>query len=232
MAAARAVRSRPACMTVWSGLTSAATQWLFESQAPSSEAGPTSMTVEAPAVLEHRVRAQLPRGRSAEPRTMHVRRAGQRRGLAVEDAVTQPRDQVQTRCHQAPEGVTGPAAPGHRGADELCQLYLAGIRTARQLVAEADLEPRERTRVQFSLENVAEALAPSNVPLVNPGSAKVVIDTAGLSLVRGGKQLAQDMATAPRVPATVDGSGFTLGDNIAATPGAVVLRTEVLELIQ
>ncbi len=114
----------------------------------------------------------------------------------------------------------------------LVQLYLAGSRTAGQLVTEADLEPRDRKRVQFFLENVAEALAPSNVPLVNPGSAKAVIDTAGLSLVRGGRQLVQDLATARRVPEMVDGSGFALGENIAATPGGVVLRTEVLELIQ
>ncbi len=114
----------------------------------------------------------------------------------------------------------------------LVQIYLAGSWTAGQLVTEADLEPRDRKRVQFFLENVAEALAPSNVPLVNPGSAKAVIDTAGLSLVRGGRQLVQDLATPPRVPEMVDGSGFALGENIAATPGGVVLRTEVLELIQ
>ena len=107
----------------------------------------------------------------------------------------------------------------------LVQLYLAGSRTAEQLVAEADLEPRDRKRVQFFLENLAEALAPSNVPLVNPASAKAVIDTAGLSLVRGGKQLVRDMASAPRIPEMVDGSGFVLGENIAATPGAVVFRT-------
>ena len=86
--------------------------------------------------------------------------------------------------------------------------------------------------MQFFLENLAEALAPSNVPLVNPASAKAVIDTAGLSLVRGGKQLARDMASAPRIPEMVDGSGFVLGENIAATPGGVVFRNELLELIQ
>ena len=86
--------------------------------------------------------------------------------------------------------------------------------------------------MRFFLENVIEAVAPSNVPLVNPGSAKAVIDTAGLSLVRGAKQLARDMASAPRIPEMVDGSGFVLGENIAATPGGVVFRNELLELIQ
>ena len=114
----------------------------------------------------------------------------------------------------------------------LAQLYLAGSLTAEQLLIEADLDPRDRTRVRFFLENVIQATAPSNVPLVNPASAKAVIDTAGLSLVRGGKQLVKELASAPRIPEMVDGSGFVLGDNIAATPGAVVFRTEVLELIQ
>ena len=97
---------------------------------------------------------------------------------------------------------------------------------------DADLEPRDRKRVQFFLENLIEASAPSNVPLVNPASAKAVIDTAGLSLVRGGKQLVKDLASAPRIPEMVDGSGFVVGENIAATPGGVVFRNEVLELIQ
>ncbi len=114
----------------------------------------------------------------------------------------------------------------------LVQLYLAGSRTAEQLLDEADLGPRDHKRVRFLLENVIQATAPSNVPLVNPASAKAAIDTAGLSLVRGGRRLAADLASAPRLPEMVDGSGFVLGENIAATPGAVVFRNEVLELIQ
>lgn len=114
----------------------------------------------------------------------------------------------------------------------LVQLYLAGGRTVDQLVDDADLDPRDRKRVRFLVENVVEAMAPSNVPLVNPASAKAVIDTAGLSLVRGGTQLVKDLASAPRIPDMVDTSGFTLGENIAATPGSVVFRNDVLELIQ
>lgn len=114
----------------------------------------------------------------------------------------------------------------------LVQLYLAGGRTLDTLITEADLDPRDRARVRFFIENVLEAVAPSNVPLVNPASAKAAIDTGGLSLVRGGRQLLQDLAAAPRVPSMVDSSGFRLGENIAATPGAVVFRNELLELIR
>jgi polyhydroxyalkanoate synthase subunit PhaC len=67
----------------------------------------------------------------------------------------------------------------------LVQLYLAGGHIVEQLVTDADLNPRDGKRVRFFLENLFEATAPSNVPLVNPASAKAAIDTAGLSLVRG-----------------------------------------------
>src|SRR6476469_302351 len=114
----------------------------------------------------------------------------------------------------------------------LVQLYLAGGHTAEQLVTDADLNARDGKRVRFFLESVIEAAAPSNVPLVNPASAKAVIDTAGANLVRGGLQLVRDLSSSPRIPEMVDRSAFEVGRNIAVTPGAVVLRTEVFELIQ
>ena len=112
------------------------------------------------------------------------------------------------------------------------QLYLATGRTAEQLIDDAELDWRDENRVRFFVENLVEALAPSNVPLLNPASAKAAIDTGGLSLVRGGAQLVKDLASAPRVPEMVDGTDFEVGRNIAATPGSVVLRTELFELIQ
>jgi polyhydroxyalkanoate synthase len=112
------------------------------------------------------------------------------------------------------------------------QTYLAAGQTAEQLVGDAALGWRDERRVEFLVENLVEALAPSNVPLVNPASAKAVIDTAGLNLIHGGLNLLRDIRSAPRVPEMVDRSSFEIGRNIATTPGAVVLRTEVLEVIQ
>jgi poly[(R)-3-hydroxyalkanoate] polymerase subunit PhaC len=112
------------------------------------------------------------------------------------------------------------------------QTYLATADAATDLVAGADLDWRDDQRVRFLLENVVQALAPSNLPLVNPASAKEAVDTAGLSFVRGGLNLVQDMANAPRVPQMVDRSAFAVGQNLAVTPGAVVLRTDVFELVR
>jgi polyhydroxyalkanoate synthase subunit PhaC len=114
----------------------------------------------------------------------------------------------------------------------LVQLYLAGGQTLDRLVGDADLDERDRKRVRFLVDNIIDAMAPSNVPLVNPASAKAVVDTGGLSLVRGGRQLIKDLVSAPRIPEMVDTSGFAVGENVATTPGAVVFRNELLELIQ
>ena len=61
---------------------------------------------------------------------------------------------------------------------------------------------------------------------------KETVDTGGSNLVRGTRRLVRDLSTPPRLPATVDTSKFEVGGNLAATPGSVVLRTEVFELIQ
>jgi polyhydroxyalkanoate synthase len=114
----------------------------------------------------------------------------------------------------------------------LVQAYLAAGRAAGELVGDAALNWRDDKRVRFLADNLAEALSPSNVPLVNPASAKAAIDSGGLNFVRGGVSLVRDLAAPPRIPEMVDRSSFEVGRNIATTPGAVVLRTEVLELLQ
>jgi polyhydroxyalkanoate synthase subunit PhaC len=112
------------------------------------------------------------------------------------------------------------------------QAYLAAGMTADQLVDDAGLDWRDDKRVRFLLENIEDALAPSNNPLVNPAAVKAAIDTGGLNFVHGSASLLRDLAAKPRIPEMVDTSSFEVGRNIAVTPGAVVLRTEVLELIQ
>ncbi|MBK6301415.1 MAG: alpha/beta fold hydrolase [Actinomycetales bacterium] len=114
----------------------------------------------------------------------------------------------------------------------LVQSYLASGATAAQLVSDAGLNWRDAQRVEFLLDNLTEALSPSNLPLVNPASAKAAIDTGGANFARGMSAFAKDMSAKPRVPQMVDSSGFELGRNIAVSPGAVIARTEVFELIR
>src|SRR5437660_6003138 len=77
-----------------------------------------------------------------------------------------------------------------------------------------------------------DALAPSNNPLLNPAAVKAAIDTGGRSALAGLRHFAADMAVAPRVPSMVEPDAFEVGGDLAVTPGSVVLRTPVFELIQ
>ncbi|MBA2739422.1 MAG: alpha/beta fold hydrolase [Nocardioidaceae bacterium] len=112
------------------------------------------------------------------------------------------------------------------------QTYLAAGAAARGLVADADLEWGDDQRMGFVVDNLVEASAPSNNPLLNPLVLKTTLDTGGGNLISGGRRLVRDFSTAPRVPAMVEPDAFEVGTDLAVTPGAVVLRTDVFELIQ
>jgi polyhydroxyalkanoate synthase len=125
-----------------------------------------------------------------------------------------------------------PAWSGNPTFRRLMQAYLATGRAADKLICDAELDWRGERRVRFAAENVLDALAPSNLPLTNPAALKALVDTGGRNFTQGVRNLARDMSKPPRIPAMVDTSAFAVGENLAITPGAVVLRTPVLELLQ
>ena len=112
------------------------------------------------------------------------------------------------------------------------QAYLAAGSTALGLVDDAELDWRDAERIRFTVENLVDALAPSNSVLLSPEAWKAALDTGGGSLVTGARHLASDLASPPRVPAMVPPNAYTVGTDLAVTPGSVVLRTPVFELIQ
>lgn len=112
------------------------------------------------------------------------------------------------------------------------QAYLAAGATAESLLDGAELDWRDSERIRFLLANVVAAAAPSNNPLLSPLAWKAAIDTGGLSAVRGVRAMAADARNAPRVPSMVEPHAFEVGRDLAVTPGAVVARTEVAELVQ
>ena len=127
---------------------------------------------------------------------------------------------------------TDPAWTSNPLLRRLVQAYLAAGRTAEELLAEADLEWRDAERLRFVVDNLVQALAPSNQPLTSPVFWKALIGSGGGSLVRGARHLASDRATRPRLPTMVAADAFEVGADLAATPRAVVLRTPVFELLQ
>lgn len=113
----------------------------------------------------------------------------------------------------------------------IVQSYLATGEVAEALVEDAPLEWRDAERVKIAVSNVVSAASPSNT-LLNPLALKAAIDTGGKSLIDGSTNLLRDLSSSPRVPTMVDPEAFTVGVDLAVTPGAVVHRTEMFELIQ
>ncbi len=114
----------------------------------------------------------------------------------------------------------------------MLQGYLAAGETARGLVDDAGLGWGDEQRMRFIVDNLVEALSPTNNPALNPKVLKRGVDTGGGNFLEGGRRFVRDFATAPRVPSMVEPDAFTVGEDIAVTPGHVVLRTETFELIQ
>lgn len=110
--------------------------------------------------------------------------------------------------------------------------YLAGSAAVEDIIEDADVDSRTREHVRIFVDNVLAAAAPTNNPLLHPASLERAVDTAGMSWRHGLRAMAADMSRRPRIPSTFDGSAFTLGENIAATPGKVVRRGRLYELIQ
>ena len=142
----------------------------------------------------------------------------------------------------AGRSATTPARRDHRFSDpawmgnpllkRTVQAYLAIGQSAEDLLADAELDWRDNERLKFVLTNLIAAAAPSNYPLISPVAWKAFIDTGGLSLVRGIRALVSDMSSAPHIPTMVAPDAFKVGKDLAVTPGAVVARTDVYELIQ
>jgi len=114
----------------------------------------------------------------------------------------------------------------------LAQAYLAWGGALTGFIDEARMEKRDADRARFIASLMIDAMAPTNAIGGNPAALKKCIDTGGTSLVQGLENFSRDMARNGGLPAQVDTGKFKVGENLATTPGAVVYRSPVLELIQ
>jgi polyhydroxyalkanoate synthase len=112
------------------------------------------------------------------------------------------------------------------------QAYLAIGETVDSVITDAQLDWQSERQARFAAANVLDALAPSNFPWSNPAVLRAIVDEGGANLVRGSRRFAGDVSWPPRLPASVDTTPFEVGANLACSPGAVVLRTDVFELVQ
>ncbi len=93
------------------------------------------------------------------------------------------------------------------------------------------VDQRDAERARFVLSLITEALAPSNW-VFNPVALKRLLETGGASAVRGIRHLLSDIRHNGFMPSMTDKNAFTVGKDLANTPGAVVFRHEMFELIQ
>ena len=136
----------------------------------------------------------------------------------------------------------GPGPKDRRFTDEawtanpvfkrLAQSYLSLDEQVNGLVDDLDVDDKTRLRTQFLADLATDAVAPTNSLLSNPAALKEARRTKGQSLVDGARHALHDLRNNGGMPSMVDSRPFTPGDTVAATPGNVVFRNEVLEVIQ
>ncbi len=116
----------------------------------------------------------------------------------------------------------------------LQQSYFLMSHWLSHLVDEAALDEDTKRRVKFYTRQYLSAVAPSNFPLTNPAVVRRAQETEGRSLLDGLRHFLDDLERGDghlRIRMT-DDAAFALGDNIATTPGKVVHRNDLMELIQ
>jgi polyhydroxyalkanoate synthase len=119
--------------------------------------------------------------------------------------------------------------------DFLKQAYLVTSRWASDLVEHAEgLDEHTRHKAGFYVKQVSNAISPSNFILTNPELFRETVSSHGENLVRGMKMFAEDIAAGKGdlKLRQADYSKFEIGRNIAVTPGKVVGRSDVAEIIQ
>jgi polyhydroxyalkanoate synthase len=112
------------------------------------------------------------------------------------------------------------------------QAYLILERELKILPDEVSMNEPDADKARFALSLLADAIAPTNLLVGNPSALKRARETRGRSLIAGARNFVDDLRHNGGMPSMVNTDPFKLGETLALSPGAVVHRTEVLELIQ
>ena len=115
------------------------------------------------------------------------------------------------------------------------QQYLINAEALAQAVEDvSDMEPREKQRLAYFSRQIIDMMSPTNFLATNPDALERAIATEGESLVKGLENLISDLEAnnGELIVRLADEKAFELGRNIATTPGKVVFRNRMFELIQ
>ena len=168
-----------------------------------------------------------------------VAAATSRLGIGLDAAV---RATIECATGATPAAPMSPSSDDSRFADPvyeknplyflLEQEYLLSCQYVNELLDAANLEAEYDTKARFAAKFILDAMAPTNTLLGNPAALREAFTTGGESLVRGARNMLHDLEHKGGWPSQVDTSGFELGRNMAATPGSVIFRNELIELIE
>jgi polyhydroxyalkanoate synthase len=111
------------------------------------------------------------------------------------------------------------------------QAYLSWQHQVRHWIDDSGLSEDDRSRAQFIFALLNDALAPTN-SLLNPLAVKELFNSGGTSVVKGLSHMLDDFMHNNGLPSQTTKDAFEIGRTLAVTPGAVVFRNELLELIQ
>ncbi len=100
----------------------------------------------------------------------------------------------------------------------------------RQVDAVTGVEPKQREQLRFATQTFVDAMSPTNFAWTNPEVIEKTIETRGDNLLKGLQNMLADIGRGQLTH--TDGTSFELGRNLAMTPGQVVKRTDLFELIQ
>lgn len=114
--------------------------------------------------------------------------------------------------------------------DLVKQAYLVNAEFWKEVADRWQGDPEAKRKLQFYVHQYVDALAPTNFLLTNPEALRLALATEGKSLTQGLSNLADDLRRG-RI-AMSDDKAFAVGRNLATTPGAVIFRNELIELIQ
>lgn len=119
--------------------------------------------------------------------------------------------------------------------DFLKQFYLITSKWAQQMVDDAEeLDPHTKSKADFYVQQLSNAVSPSNFLLTNPELLKETVQSDGENLARGMRMLAEDIVAGDGElkMRQSDPDKFKVGENMAVTPGKVIFQNDVCQLLQ
>ena len=128
---------------------------------------------------------------------------------------------------------TDPAFAQNPIYKRMMQTYLAWRSSLLDLVQEDhSIDWKDAEQLRFATMLITEALAPTNVLMGNPAALKHAFDSLGISLMRGLRNFFDDVINNGAMPQQVDKRPFQVGKNLGVTPGSVIYRGDLCEVMQ